>query len=364
MAFLCVFILLSVFTREARVMKWLLMILMMLFFGQAGNALAACTATIGNIDFGDQHVGDAAPVGTEFASAPVTVTYHCDSSILHTPMKNLSNDVVFQIKPSGMSTARDFVYRTAVEGVGIRLREESTGLFIIKDNQVRFPNATSSFCWRQMSGQFNDERCGKLPPRQCPLTERGGQCSIRLTATLVKLGPTSSGSLNGQYANIQYYSPGVTTSVQVGAMRITGSIRPRTSCTMRDLNVDLGSVSLTTLKATGSLPPKQFDLSLTGCDPQRLTTVFFSTPKQVGEDCDGIIANSAGAEGFKGAATGVGIRVTRHAGTRVCWYEDIRIGLRPSGIISFPMQAAMMRLTPNPSAGSVVGKMFVHVTYR
>ncbi|EJM96062.1 fimbrial protein [Herbaspirillum sp. YR522] len=337
-------------------MKSWLMVLMVLFFGQAGSAWATCRAGAVDARFGSAQISADAPVGTEVGNTTVTVTYTCDSATL--TAGNKTNDVVFQLKPTGAFTAIDFVYPTGVAGIGVRLSEQSTGLFVVKPGRDRVSTAVNSFCWRRMSGGYDDEGCGKLPAGYCQLGSNGGQCSISFRASLVKLGAFTAGRLDSKYGNIEYYSPGVSGGSLLAEMRISGTVAVRASCTIRDMYVDLGKVGLNSLPGTGAIPAKQFDVTVTGCAPNQSITMSFSTLRQSGTVCQGLMSNGAG-----GTATGVGIKITHGDGTTLCWGETLSYPGRPDGIVKVPLRAAMTRLTSNPQPGTVVGTMTVQVSY-
>lgn len=289
----------------------------------------------------------------------VTVSFNCDSGTLgiRGQFGYISNDVVFQFKAKGPATAIPYVYPSNLAGVGVRIKEQSTQLFLATPGAPINSVATTSFCWRQMAPPYADEGCGKLPPSKCPLASGGGICNISFNAKLVKTGPVVGGALGFPFASISYYSPGVTNGFDVGTLSVGGTVRVGAVCKMQDMNVSLGRASVSAL-SSASLTPVPFNINLTGCEANQGIDLSFATMRQAGAKCDGLMNNATGA-----TAQGVGIKVSRNSNVPLCWGSKITYTSAADGSLAVPMAAVMQKLADPVTPGTVWGAIVVSASY-
>lgn len=350
--------------------KFCFLVVMLVVF--TSNAQAQCSATSMTMNFGNVTVADNAAVGSTFGSASVTVTYNCTSNVIWQQQVGgvwRSNDIIFQMQPPGPSTSINYVYPTNVPGVGIRIREQSTNLFLVMPGAGRGGDATNSFCWRTMTGMFNDEGCGRLPSNQCPLTSNGGSCRITTTGTLVKTGAIQAGTLSWTAVNLGYYAPGVSVgNNRIGTIALSGLISVGsggggTTCrfSVSPNPVDMGSVPLNSLSVGGSSPEKIINITAANCSGTNARMNVKPMVATIGTNCSGQMENT-------GSARGVGIALSYDGPDTyvpVCWNQDFTPweDVRSPTVRRYRFSVAMRRFQQNATGGTVQGRIIVTVNY-
>jgi hypothetical protein len=293
------------------------------------NAGGGGTQTI-NVTLGTTTVQRDAPVGsviaTQTVGSTITNTINCDYSGNYY--------LTYGMLYNGGIPVGNNVYKTNVEGVGLRLSSSS--------------------------------RYYSNPPSQFPITQVSGLTSFPATIEFVKTGDITSGTMNLGVIGNYYITEnalvlGTMTTVAMGA----GNIVTQAACSVTTgaMNFSMGDIPVTSFSnAIGFTPDKTVTQNLgINCDPNANINITLVGTKNPDVSDTNVLALSN--QGQSGVADGIGVQLLYNNNPLVL---NTILNLKKSagGQETFPITARYIQTKANVKPGSGNATATLNLTYQ